>query len=187
MLRYPMIVVLGLSSLLHAADHAWTVTTPMYFLPPTKAIVVVRSGDPGPGAAKHLPLATASKFPEALKLPNDATVDVWYVPKDGQPLRIAKDVKASSKESCAVQEYLGVIRVKSDSQPRGKLLVTPQGDDGPESKKHFIVQWASDIRTEVAVLPGDYALWLVPESGARARRITDKVRVLPGKTVTIED
>jgi hypothetical protein len=38
----------------------------------------------------------------------------------------------------------------------------------------------------MAVPPGDYAVWVVPESGARARRVVDKIRVLAGKTATAD-
>jgi hypothetical protein len=66
------------------------------------------------------------------------------------------------------------------------LIVTPYDDEGPETKKHVVIQTASDTRAEMAVPPGDYAVWVVPESGARARRVVDKIRVLAGKTATAD-
>jgi hypothetical protein len=48
------------------------------------------------------------------------------------------------------------------------------------------VQTASDTRAEMALPPGDYAIWVVPETGARPRRVVDKIRVHPGKTATAD-
>src|SRR5438477_256921 len=46
-------------------------------------------------------------------------------------------------------------------------------------------QVGSDYRVEMPAPEGFYAVWLVPANGARAQRIEDRIRVLPGKIVRI--
>ena len=108
------------------------------------------------------------------------------IPTDGLPIKAVTGLTVKDATEVKLNDHLGVIRVRGDDQPRGKLLVTPHQDPGPEGKGHTVLQTAGDTRAELAVPPGDYAVWVVPANGARARRIADKVRVQAGKTATVE-
>jgi hypothetical protein len=171
-----------------AADHALRFSAPMYFLPPLKAVVVTKSGDPGPGQPKHEALASVSALKDDAKVPSEGPFDVWFVPKDGKPVKVVANLKVKDGiTELKLNEHLGVIRFDGDDQPRGTLLVTAYDDPGPELKGHIVVQTAADTRrVEMVVPPGDYAVWVVPDSGARARKVVDKVRVHAGKTATAD-
>jgi hypothetical protein len=169
-----------------AADPAVRFTSPMYFLPPVKSVVVTKAGEPGPGQPKHTAVVTVAKLKDEARLPGSGPFDAWLVPADGLPVKAVAGLTVKESTEVKLNDYLGVIRVRGDDQPRGKLLVTPHQDPGPEGKGHTVVQTAGDTRAELAVPPGDYAVWVLPASGARARRIADKVRVQAGKTATVE-
>src|SRR5690349_4670596 len=172
---------------LAAAEHTVRFSAPMYFLPPTRAIVLTKAGDPGPGQPKHNAVATAGSIKGDLKVTGDGPFDVWFVPRDGKAVKAVAGLKlADGTKEVKLNDYLGVIQFRGEGQPRGTLIVTPYDDPGPEGKGHAVVQTASDTRAEMVVLPGDYAVWLVPENGARARRVADKIRVHAGKTATAE-
>ncbi|HVK10740.1 MAG TPA: hypothetical protein VM597_18375 [Gemmataceae bacterium] len=181
-----LLLILLIASPLTAADHAVRFTAPAYFLPPFKTIVVTKAGEPGPGQPKHAAIASNSKLNQEVRLTTDGPFDVWLVPTDGLPVKAVAGLTAKESTEVKLNDHLGVIRVRSADQPRGKLLVTPHQDPGPEGKGHTVIQSASDTRAELAVPPGDYAVWVVPATGARARRIADKVRVQAGKTATVE-
>lgn len=169
-----------------ASEATISFSTPPYFLPAPKAIVVTRAGAPGPGAPKHEPVATAAKLTEKLKVKGDQSIDVWYVPTDGVPIRAVANLTPKADTEIKLNDSLGVIQSRGTDQPRGSILITPHLDPGPEGKGHVVIQSAKEVRSEVVVVPGDYAVWLVPESGARPRRIADKVRVLAGKSVVVD-
>jgi hypothetical protein len=170
-----------------AADRTVRFSTPIYFLPPAKAIVVTKAGDPRPGQPKHEAVASAAALKDEVKLSGDGPFDVWFVPKDGKPVKAVGGWRPTDgPNEVKLNEHLGVIQFRGDGQPRGTLLVTAYDDPGPEGKGHAVVQTAGDTRAEMAVRPGDYAVWVVPESGARARRVADKVRVHAGKTATAD-
>jgi hypothetical protein len=181
-----LLLPLLIASPLTAADPAVRFTAPAYFLPPLKNVVVTKAGEPGPGQPKHAAIASVAKLSEEAKLPTDGPFDVWLVPTDGLPIKAVAGLTVKESTEVKLNEYLGVIRVRGGDQPRGKLLVTPHQDPGPEGKGHTVIQTAGDTRAELAVPPGDYAVWVVPATGARARRIADKVRVQAGKTATVE-
>ena len=184
-MRIAILLLLAVPAI--AAEHTARFTSPMYFLLPAKAIVFTKAGDPGPGDAKHSAVVSVASLKDEAKLPGDGPYDLWFVPKDGKPIRaIAGWKPKDGANEVKLNDYLGVISFRGEGQPRGTLLVTPQGDDGPETKKHIVIQTAGDTRAELAVLPGDYAVWVVPANGARARRVAEKVRVLAGKTATVE-
>src|SRR5262245_6178883 len=167
-----------------AADRTVRFSAPMYFLPPVKAVVITQAGAPGPGATKHQPRASVAELKDEAKLSAEGPFDVWFVPKDGKPVKALANFKANEGTTeVKLNDHLGVIRFDGDDQPRGTLLVTAYDDPGPELKGHVVVQTAGDTRrVEMAVPPGDYAVWVVPDSGARARKVVDKVRVHAGKT-----
>lgn len=170
-----------------SAEHTVRFTSPMYFLPAAKAIVLTKSGEPGPGAKKHQAIASVGSLKDEAKLPDGGPYDVWFVPKDGKAIKaIAGWKPKEGANEVKLNAHLGVISFRGEGQPRGSLLVTPEGDDGPEAKKHTVIQTASDTRAELAVPPGDYAVWVIPANGARARRVAEKVRVLAGKTATVD-
>jgi hypothetical protein len=170
-----------------AADRTVAFSSPMYFLPPVKEIVFTKAGEPGPGAPKHVPISTATTLKDAPKLTAEGPYDIWFVPRDGKPIKAVAGFKTKEGENeVKLNDYLGVISFRGEGQPRGTLIVTPYDDEGPETKKHVVIQAAGDTRAEMAVLPGDYAVWVVPQSGARARKVVDKIRVQAGKTATAD-
>jgi hypothetical protein len=170
-----------------AAERTGRFSSPAYFLPPFKTIVVTKTGEPGPGKPEHVAVASVSSLKDEAKLPNDGPFDVWFVPKDGIPIKAVAGFKPKDETNeVRLNEHLGVIAFRGEGQPRGTLLVTAHDDPGPEAKGHVVVQTAADSRAEMAVPPGDYAVWIVPTSGARARRVADKIRVHAGKTATAD-
>jgi len=170
-----------------ATDRIVTFSTPMYFLPPAKEIVFTKAGTPAPGDLKYEPLYSVPDATNKPKVANEGPYDIWFVPKDGKAIKAVAGftVKEGTNE-IKLNDHLSVISFRGVDQPRGSLLVTAYDDEGPETKKHVVVQAASDTRAELAVPPGDYAIWVVPQSGARARRVVDKIRVQAGKTVTAD-
>ena len=184
-LTIPLLLVAAAAA--PAADRTVHFAAPMYFLPPAKAVVLTKASAPGPGQPKHEAVATAAAIKDELKVAGDGPFDVWFVPKDGKPVRAVAGLKLKDgTNEVRLNDHLGVIQFRGDGQPRGTLLVTPYDDPGPELKGHVVVQTAGDTRAEMAVPPGDYAVWVVPQSGARARRVVDKVRVHAGKTATAD-
>jgi hypothetical protein len=159
----------------------------MYFLPPAKAIVLTSAGGPGPGQPKHEAVATAGSIKDEVKVSGEGPFDVWFVPRDGKPIKPVAGWKPKGGTSeIKLNDYLGVIQFRGDGQPRGTLIVTAYDDPGPEAKGHAVIQTAGDTRAEMVVPPGDYAIWVVPHSGARARRVVDRIRVQAGKTATAD-
>ncbi len=76
--------------------------------------------------------------------------------------------------------------VFGDNLPRAdKVVITDTRDPGPGEKGHVAVQVASDYRTDMAVPPGTYAVWVVPANGAKAQKVEDNVRVQAGRSVKV--
>lgn len=186
-MRLSALILLALPAAGFAADRTVRFSSPLYFLPPVKAVVVTKAGEPGPDQPKHAAVASVASLKDEARLPGDGPFDVWLVPKDGKPVKAVAGWKAKDgSNEVKLNDHLGVINFRGEGQPRGSLLVTSYDDPGPELKGHTVVQTAGDTRAEIVVPPGDYAVWVVPATGARARRVADKVRVLAGKTATVD-
>ena len=116
-------------------------------------------------------------------------IDLWLVPKVGDPLRIASSLKVEAGKTADVKlsDTFGILTVRGDGLPRlGKIVVTSENDPGPDEKGHLRVQFAEDYRTEMILPAGTYRIWIVPHNGARATKIEDAVRILAGRTATVD-
>ncbi|MDB5313769.1 MAG: hypothetical protein JWO38_7971 [Gemmataceae bacterium] len=158
-------------------------------LPAIESVVIYPAGAVKPGKDRPKPILTVTKFGEPVTLPGDGPVDVYAKPKGGVEVLAAGKlaVKAGPAHELKLGDVLGVVEVlQTDDSPRAeKIVVTAADDPGPDEKGHVAVQVGSDYRTEMAVPEGFYAVWVVPASGARAQRVADRIRVLPGRTTRV--
>src|SRR5215475_8023516 len=119
-MRYALCAIFALPVLAYSADRTVRFTSPMYFLPPAKAIVVTKTGEPGPGAAKHEAVASIAALKDEAKLPSEGPYDIWFVPKDGKPIKAIANWKANDgSNEIKLNDHLGVINFRGDGQPRG--------------------------------------------------------------------
>lgn len=189
-MRLPVLLAcLVVAAPTQAADRELRFRATEGFLPALKNIVVTKSGAPGPGAAKHQAVATATQYKEAVKLPGDGPYDIWWQAKDGIAVRVLRGLKVLEGETKEVKidDHVGIVAVRGDGQPRAALVtVAAQDDPGPDEKGHIPVQTAKDYRVEMVVPEGFYALWITPENGARPRKVNDRFKVPAGKAVTLD-
>jgi hypothetical protein len=158
--------------------------------PAVESVAVYPAGAVKPGAARPKPALRTKTFDKAVPLPAGGPFDVYAKPKDGTEVLVVAGLKAEPGKTHEVKlvERLGTVDVfRRDDSPRvGKVVVTDPFDPGPDEKGHVAVQTAPDFRVEMLVPEGDYAVWVVPENGARAIRVADRVRVLSGRIMRVE-
>jgi hypothetical protein len=140
--------------------------------------------------AQPKPVLTVTKFDQPVTLPDGGPFVFFATPKGGRAVLLERNVKVEPGRTYTLKlvEKLGTIDVfRRDDSPRvGKVVVTDPFDAGPDEKGHVPVQTAADFRVEMLVPEGDYAVWVVPENGARAVRVADRVRVLAGRVVRVD-
>jgi tetratricopeptide (TPR) repeat protein len=165
------------------------------FLPPLKAIEFFDYGKLGPGRGglisddDRLRVGRITKIAETAMLPNEGPFDIWLLPKDGIPVHVVGGVKmkVGVEKQIKLDDYLGIVNVRGDNQPRAALItIAPQDDPGPGEKGHKPIQTSKEYRVDMVVPAGDYSLWITPENGARPRKIKDRFRVQAGKTVRLD-
>jgi hypothetical protein len=136
-------------------------------VPAVEGVTVYRERD-GKREAVGEPLAN---FEKAKPLPDDGPFEVWVKPKNGIAVKVLDKmvVKAGQTHELKLGDVLGAVEVFGDNFPRADTIVlTDPRDPGPGEKGHAAVQVAKDYRTEMAVPPGSYAVWVVPANGAKA-------------------
>lgn len=156
-------------------------------LPAFEAVTVYPAGA---RPDKQKPALTITKLGEPAALPGDGPFDVWAKPKGGLAVRVAAKltVKAGPAHELKLADVLGAVEVFGDTLPRAdKVVLTAPDDPGPGEKGHTPVQAAAEYRTAMAVPEGVYAVWVVPANGTRARKVEDRVRVLPGRPTRVGD
>jgi hypothetical protein len=171
------------------AKHGFRFTTGESFLPAMRAIVVVKAGDPAPGAARHKAIAATSKYKETVGFTDDGPFDLWWQPKVGIAVKVLGNVKLKEDEikEVKIDDHVGVVTVRGDGQPRaGLVTIAPQDDPGPDEKGHKAVQTAKDYRVDMVAPPGFYSLWVTPDNGARPKKINDRFRVDAGKSLALD-
>lgn len=130
------------------------------------------------------------KFDKPISLPADGPFEVFVQPKGGIPVRVANKltVKGGQTHELKIADLLGSVEVFGDNFPRAaKIVLTDVKDDGPGEKGHVALQVAKEYRVEMAVPPGMYAVWVVPDNGAKAQRVVENVRVQAGRSTRVGD
>lgn len=169
-----------------APDRTLSVTAPKGF-PAIDAVTVYRAADVKPGTPRPKPLLTA-KPDAAVKLPDGGPFAVFVRPTGGIEVPAADNLTVQVGDTLTLKlgDAFATVEVIQGDLPRAaRVVVTDPLDPGPDEKGHAPVQTAADYRTEMLVPGGTYAVWVVPANGARARRIEDRLRVLPGRHVRI--
>ena len=174
-------------------DDCTLVVVPAKSLPAFESVSIYRSADIVPGKAKPKPLVViefkkGSTEPVKRSLGAEA-VHVFAKPKDGieVPLAASLTLKPGEEVKLKLADLLGVVEVfQKDGFPKvDRIVLTAPDDSGPDEKGHVAIQTGSDYRVEMPVPEGFYSVWLVPSNGARASRIEDRLRVLPGKIIRL--
>ncbi len=118
----PSLFALLLIPCAHAqSERGLRFTTGGSFLPAMRSIVVVKTGESGPGAAKHKALASTGNYKETVRLTGEGPFDLWWQPKDGIAVKILAKVKLKAGEvkDVKIDDYVGVVTVRGDGQPCG--------------------------------------------------------------------
>jgi hypothetical protein len=172
-----------------AAERGLRVSASEGFLPALEAIVVVKAGEAGPGSKECKPLARATSYQETLRPSGDGPFDVWWQPKKGLAVKAFAEVRlADGIKELKLDERLGIVRFRGDTQPRARLVtITAKDDPGPDEKGHVALQTATEYRVDMVVPEGFYSLWITPDNGARAIKVVDRFRVHAGRVSQIDD
>src|SRR5258708_10035417 len=112
-MRLAICALLAVPVAASAAEHTIYFTSPMYFLPAAKAIVLPKAGDAGPGQPKHEAVATAATIKDDVKLAGEGPFDVWFVPKDGKPVKAVTGLKLKDgANEVKLNDHLGVLQFR---------------------------------------------------------------------------
>lgn len=144
---------------------------------------------PGKARPKAEHVVEFKKQSEVTVKPGAGPYHVYAKPRGGLEVLVAEKfaIPAGKTHELKLGDLLGVVDVfqKDDFPKVSRIVLTSTDDPGPDEKGHVAVQIAADYRVEMAVPEGFYSVWLVPANGVRARRIEDRIRVIPGKIVRI--
>ncbi|HXD85467.1 MAG TPA: hypothetical protein VN641_03170 [Urbifossiella sp.] len=160
-------------------------------LPPIESVSIYSSAEIKPGKARPKAVRTIAlkKNAEAKAKLGAGPYHVYAKPRGGLEVLVLEKlaIPPGKTHELKLTDHLGVVDVfqKDDFPKVSRIVLTAPDDPGPDEKGHVAVQVGSDYREEMAVPDGFYAVWLVPANGVRARRIEDRIRVLPGKIVRI--
>ncbi len=155
-------------------------------LPKGGEVALVPAGKPGPSAKEFRPTLQSKLFDRELDLVGTGPFDVYFTPKGGRAVlavvgwKPAKELKLSS--------HFGTVCVRGDDLPRARAIVlTLQDDPGPGEKGHAPIQTVADYKEDLVVPDGFYAVWIVPDNGAKARKVEDKIRVYAGRQTVVPE
>jgi hypothetical protein len=180
-----LVVVLTGAGLAADSDRLLKVST-QRGLPAVESVTVYRTKD-GKREAVGDPLTDLA---QSKPLPDEGPFEVWVKPKGGIAVKVsdALAVKDGQTHELKLGDVLGTVEVVGDNFPRAeKIVLTDPRDPGPGEKGHVAIQVVKEYRTEMAVPPGSYAVWVVPANGAKAQRVEDSVRVQAGRNVRVGD
>jgi hypothetical protein len=158
--------------------------------PAPKKLVLVKTGSPGPGQPKHLPVAEMTETGKSVKLPNAGPFDVWWVPAhNGMATLIlsAASFKEKVASEIALLDHVGGVRLRGDKFARAQLIaMTEPNAPGPDDDGYKPLATCPEFKQEMIIPAGFYALWFRGGNSARAVKLESKLKVLAGKIVEVE-
>lgn len=187
MLGLVVLVVAG--SVVVAGENTTSVRFTLALPVAVQHVVVVPAGEMV--SAKS---ARTVELAKAIELSTNTVSDVWVMPKVGLPVRaLAKFKPAVPKEPLGkpamvtLDDELALLRIVRTDLPRpSKVVLAPVFDRGPDEPGHKAVQTVPDYSTPLLAPPGQYSLWVVPANGARPQRVEDNLRLLAGRSTTLD-
>ncbi len=133
---------------------------------------------------------TVTAFGKPNVIKGEGPFEVFMKPKGGIPVRVAEklNIKSGEVHKFEIGDLLGSVEVFGDKFPRAdKIVLTDLKDDGPGEKGHVALQVAKEYRVEMAVPPGQYAVWVVSDNGAKPQKVVENVRVQAGRSTRVGD
>jgi Ca-activated chloride channel family protein len=163
-----------------ANRRAIKVLEPEIDLVPMKEILLAEAG-----AAKNTlnsyVKARKQKFGEEIPVPSStAKYDVWWVPKEGHPIQMVKDLSLPERKVVTLkpEDYLGLIQVGGQG-PVKQILVVPTGTPD-NTRTSYTVQEAKKFGDLLVVPAGKYDIWV------DSNVLEEGLEVAPGKLLRLE-
>ncbi len=158
-------------------------------LPKGGEVTLVSAAKPGPAEKGFQAVLQTKEFDKEHDVARAGPFDAYYTPKGGKPvLAVAGWKAAEGANDLKLGSHLGTVFVRGDDFPRAKsVVITATDDPGPSEKGHAAVQAVPDYKEDLVVPAGFYAVWVVPDNGARAVKVADKIRVLAGRQTVVPE
>jgi hypothetical protein len=129
-------------------------------------------------------------YDQELRLPSDDEYELWWVPKEKEAVPVKMIDKLSIKErvirEIRPEDYLGIVRVLGEGQPKPKAIHISRPDAGAGTTGSYLVQSASKYGADMVVPEGTYSVWVLPAAGGDAIPLEKKLKVNAGELVELE-
>lgn len=158
-------------------------------IPKGGEVALVPTGKSGPADKGFTAVLKTKEFGKELDLLGTGPFDVWFTPKGGKPVLAVTNWKVEKgANELNLGSYLGTVFVRSDDLPRTVGIVVAATDDpGPGEKGHAPLQNVPDYKEDLVVPAGFYAVWVISDNGAKARKVADKIRVFAGRQTVVPE
>jgi hypothetical protein len=167
-----------------AQRRAINVMEPKVALPALAKLCLTKGNGIPPGENFYTAIAEYPDYGE-IRLPSADKYDVWFVPKEGMPVRMLKEF--SIKERVVVdvkpEEHLGIVQVTSDKSPE-LMAVSEVNSSGPGENFEHRVQHTKKLGERMLVPAGKYDVWIVVSQ--KAIKVESELNVPAGKITKVE-
>jgi hypothetical protein len=163
-----------------ANRRAIKVVEPEIDLVPMKELLLAEAGAPKNTLNSYVK-ARKQKFGEEIPVPSStAKYDVWWVPKEGHPIQMVKDLSLPERKVVTLkpEDYLGLIQVGGQG-PVKQILVVPTGTPD-NTRASYTVQEAKKFGDLLVVPAGKYDIWV------DSNVLEEGLEVAPGKLLRLE-
>jgi hypothetical protein len=144
-------------------------------LMPMKEILLAEA-DKSKNTLNNYVKGKSQKYGEEIRVPSgSAKYDVWWVPQEGEPIQMVKDLTFPERKIVTLkpEDYLGLVQVGGTGAVK-QILVVPAGT-AENTRNSYTVQEVKKYGDIMVVPAGKYDIWVDDNI------IEEDVEIAPGK------
>jgi hypothetical protein len=167
-----------------AQRRAINVMEPKVALPALAKLCLTKANGTPPGQNFYTAIAEYPDYGE-IRLPSADKYDVWFVPKEGMPIRMLKEYSIKERVIVDVkpEEHLGIVQVTSEKSPE-LMVVSQVNSPAPGQGFEHRVQHTTKMGESMLVPAGKYDVWIVVAK--KAIKVESELEVPAGKITKVE-
>ena len=154
-------------------------------LPALDAIKVYEAGTHF-GAVAPTPVVVG-RYGEPIRIPSSGKYDVYWVPKEGKQVLLAKDFSIAEPLEKPVElklsELVGVVFVRGDGQPKAKQVFLRQGE---RTAVWHVDQFTNGYNKPLVIRAGAYNVGVIRADNGREELLEKHFEVKAGKVSMVE-
>ncbi len=134
-------------------------------------------------------LNAVPSYDKEIRQPSADPVDLWLVPAEGLPVRLAAKFENSEREvrELRLEDLAGLVRVTSEQEnPEALVVITSADGTGEGTVNSYKLQESKGFNKDMIIAAGTYNVWVKDSPDEKFSLLEQDLEVVPGEVTPVE-